>query len=513
MNSKPIELWNVYIYLRKSRKDEERLDEPIEVTLARHQDILNRTAKSMNLNIVKVYKEVMTGDSIAARPMMLELLADIEDGIVDAVLVVDIDRLGRGDLQDQGYILNLFKRKQVKIITPEKIYDLDDEADEDMFDFKAFFARKELVTIKRRFARGKKASLNAGNYIGSVSPYGYRKKNKTLLIVEEEAEIVRLMFDLHVNKRYGNGRIATYLTQRGIKTPTGDHIWERTTIARILNNPIYIGKIAWNKRKFVYRDGKKVGSTMKPIEEWDIFDGKHPAIIDEKTFWKAQEITKSMINPHLYVKNLSNPLSYLCKCSGCGRTMSQRTAKNKTPTLRCSRHCGAVMSTYISIVEERLLSQLHETLQDLQWKYQGADPRSQIDDDILSLQQAIDSCRRELKKLMNKRQRQYDLLEEGVYTSEEFLERSRIIADDIRRQNNLISESEQKISVMKEKLSQSEQILPRITTAIEFIDRVYWELDPQHKNEFLLGIVDHVVYDKPKGSEPLDFKLEIYLRL
>ena len=80
---KPMELWNTYMYLRKSRKDEQHLDEPIEVTLARHHDTLNRLAKAKSLNVVKVYKEVQTGDSIAVRPMMLELLADIEEGLVD----------------------------------------------------------------------------------------------------------------------------------------------------------------------------------------------------------------------------------------------------------------------------------------------------------------------------------------------------------------------------------------------------------------------------------------------
>lgn len=261
---KPMELWNTYMYLRKSRKDEQHLDEPIEVTLARHHDTLNRLAKAKSLNVVKVYKEVQTGDSIAVRPMMLELLADIEEGLVDAVLVMDIDRLGRGDLQDQGYILNLFKRKHVRIITPDKTYDLSDETDEDMFDFKAFFARKELVTIKRRFARGKQASLNAGNYIGTNAPFGYRKENKTLCIVEEEAKIIKLMFDLYVNKGYGDTRIARYLKDHGIKNHNGAD-WQRTTIRRILNNPIYIGKVAWNKRDFTYKDGRRVGSTLKSL--------------------------------------------------------------------------------------------------------------------------------------------------------------------------------------------------------------------------------------------------------
>ena len=509
---KPIELWNTYMYLRKSRKDEQHLDEPIEVTLARHHDTLNRLAKAKSLNVVKVYKEVQTGDSIAVRPMMLELLADIEEGLVDAVLVMDIDRLGRGDLQDQGYILNLFKRKHVRIITPDKTYDLSDETDEDMFDFKAFFARKELVTIKRRFARGKQASLNAGNYIGTNAPFGYRKESKTLCIVEEEAKIIKLMFDLYVNKGYGDTRIARYLKDHGIKNHNGSD-WQRTTIRRILNNPIYIGKVAWNKRDFTYKDGRRVGSTLKSIEDWNIYEGKHEGIIDEETFWKAQDLAKERIVPHIYSRNLSNPLSYLIKCSACGRTMSQRSSTRKKPTLRCSQSCGGVMSTYIDIVEERLISQVRDILEGLQWKYRDIDPAAELEEEIDLTSQVIENARKEIKKLMEKRQRQYDLLEEGTYTSEDFLQRGKVIAAATEKEYALISEAEEKIKVLEEKKLHSENTLPRITSAMEFIDHVYENLDPQHKNEFLCGLINYVVYDKPKGSNPLDFKLEIHLKL
>lgn len=507
----PIELWNVYIYLRKSRKDEQHIDEPIEVTLSRHQDTLNRVAIKQHLNVVKVYKEVETGDSIAARPMMLELMADVEEGLVDAVLVMDIDRLGRGDLQDQGYILNLFKRQGVKIITPDKTYDLDDEGDEDMFDFKAFFARKELVTIKRRFRRGKQASLNAGNYIGTNAPFGYRKEDKTLFIVEEEADIVRMMFDLYVNHGYGDTRIARHLNSLGIKSRNG--IWERTTIRRMVNNPIYIGKIAWNKRKFEYRNGKRVGSTLKPLEEWDLYEGRHEAIVDEETFWRAQELAKERIVPHSYSNTLSNPLSYIIKCGACGYTMSQRSCKNKKPSLRCHKHCGGVMSTYIEVVEERLLEQLRNMLQDMKWEYERIDLKSSLEDDLLSVQQIKSNGQKEIEKLKAKRQRQYDLLEEGIYSNEEFMERSRLVASSIERQYSLISEAEEKLQEIEGKIKQSQNVLPQVISAIDFIDNIYWSLDAEHKNEFLCSIVDHVNYYKPKGSGQQDFKLEVYLKL
>jgi DNA invertase Pin-like site-specific DNA recombinase len=511
MSNMPMELWRVYMYLRKSRKDENHINEPIEVTLAKHRDLLNRIASRYNLNVVKVYEEVKSGDSISARPFMLELLADIEDGLVDAVLVIDIDRLGRGDLQDQGYILNLFKRKGVRIITPNKIYDLDDEVDEDMFDFNAFFARKELTTIKRRFARGKLTSLNNGKYISAKAPYGYRKENKTLVVVEEQAEVVRLIFDLYVNHGYGDTKIARYLSEHGYKNYSGNQ-WERTTLRRMINNPVYIGKISWNKRKDS-SSGMKNRGGLKPAEEWTLYDSPHQPIIDEETFWKAQALAKERIVPHGYSNNLSNPLSYIMKCGACGYTMSQRVSRSKRPTIRCHRHCGGVMSTYIECVEERLIAQLRDMLETLRWEYNQTSPQTKMGEELDRLAQVIVSANKEIEKLKAKRRKQYDLLEEGVYTSADFIERNKLVTGEMERQHEIIRMADEKSKELRDKIKTSENVLPRIVSATKFIDEVYWELDAAHKNDFLRTIVDHVVYYKPKGSEQLDFKLEVFLKL
>ena len=503
-----------YIYLRKSRKDEQHRSESLEATLKRHETQLLAVAKRMNLNVVKILKEVVSGDSIAARPEMIKLLHDCDQGCMDAVLVMDIDRLGRGDMTDQGIIIGAFKNNDIRIITPDKTYDLDNEFDEDFFDISAFFARKELKMIKRRLNRGKIASLREGNYIGAATPYGYKKADKTLVIVPEQAEVVRLMFDLYVNKGYGDTRITRYLDEHGILNCSGRPGWERTTIRRILNNPIYIGKIAWNKRKYTYEHGIRRESTLKPLEEWDIYDGKHEAIIDEETFWKAQALAKERYVPHIHKsKSLSNPLAYFIKCGACGCTMTQRTTKGKPAMLRCYKNCGQTSSSYIYKVEERLIEILSDRLQDLKVKYSDSTGENELKNELTLLEKSLDKSRAQEKKLRDQQARQYDFLEQGVYSIDVFLERNQAVADALDQEHEKQFNLQNQIADMEERINNVSLLLPDVTSSLDFLENVYPALDAGKKNEFLRSIIDHVVYEKPKGSEPDGFKLSVHLKL
>ena len=503
-----------YIYLRKSRKDDQHRSETLEATLKRHETQLLAVAKRLNLNVVKILKEVVSGDSIAARPEMIKLLHDCEQGCMDAVLVMDIDRLGRGDMTDQGIIIGSFKNNDVQIITPDKTYDLDNEFDEDFFDISAFFARKELKMIKRRLKRGKIASLREGNYIGTNPPYGYRKVNKTLEVVPEQAEIVRLMFDLYVNKGYGDTKISRYLEEHGIVNSSGRSGWERTTIRRIVNNPVYIGKIAWNKRKYTYEHGVRRESTLKPIEEWDIYDGKHEAIIDKETFWKAQELAKKRYVPHTHKsKILSNPLAYFMKCGACGYTMTQRTTKGKPASIRCHKHCGGTASSYIYLVEERLVQILSGQLQNLKIKYSDDTGENELKTELTLLEKSLDKSYVQENKLQEQQARQYDFLEQGIYSVDVFVERNQAVADAINREHEKQSELQNQIAAMENRISNVSRLLPNITSSLDFLNSIYPELDAEKKNEFLRSIIDHVVYEKQKGAKPDDFKLRVHLKL
>jgi len=129
-------------YLRKSRFDRDYADLSIEETLKPHEIILDKLANERGYHIAKTYYEVVSGESIAARPEIQKMLEEVSAGIYTGVLVVDLERLARGNGADQAYISQVFQFSATKIITPTKIYDPTNEFDEEYFEFGLFMSRR-----------------------------------------------------------------------------------------------------------------------------------------------------------------------------------------------------------------------------------------------------------------------------------------------------------------------------------------------------------------------------------
>ena len=191
------------IYLRKSRKDLELKEYDV---LERHRRILLDFANSRNIKINKedIYEEVVSGETIQDRPVVQELLKKIEAGYYKAVLVMEIERLARGNTIDQGIIAQTFQLTNTLIITPNKTYDTNNEYDNEFLEFGLFMSRREYKAISRRIQAGRIQSVKEGNFIGSVTPYGYDKeklkgtKGYKLIPNQEEAENVKLIFKLFI---------------------------------------------------------------------------------------------------------------------------------------------------------------------------------------------------------------------------------------------------------------------------------------------------------------------------
>ena len=334
-NLKPEE---VIMYLRKSRADDPLLS--VEEVLSKHETRLNEwTDRNLTAQIPAEnrFKEVVSGESIADRPEFQKVLKLVESPSIKAVLVVEVSRLGRPDMEEIGKLSKIFRYTNTMVITPERIFNIVDEFERNMFEEELKRGNFYLEYTKKLLSRGREISARSGNYISSKRPYGYdkitiiedKRKCPTLAINEEEANVVRQIFDWYVNENIGVQVIANRLDELNIK-PHESPFWHNDSVRDILANPVYIGMIRWNDRKavLVVDDGEFKKTRPKTSDDERILTkGRHEAIISEELFYAAQE-KRGRTHRTCRNKELRNPLSSLLFCK-CGRAMSFRQSTRR----------------------------------------------------------------------------------------------------------------------------------------------------------------------------------------
>lgn len=375
VNFKPEE---VIDYLRKSRSDDPLLT--VEEVLSKHEAMLDEwTEKHLGAVVPEEnkYREVVSGETIAERPEINRVLRLIESPRYKAVAVVEPQRLTRGDLEDIGRLMKLLKHTNTLVITPQRIYDLRDEYDWDAFERELKRGNDYLEYTKKILNRGRLLSVSQGNFVGNTAPYGYDKtfvtegKRKCPILVPnpKEADVVRMMFDLYVNKNMGCWNICKKFDEMGIEPPKGEH-WSANAMTKMLENIHYIGKVKWNHRKTltVVEDGefKKTRPVAKD-GEYLIYNGKHEAIISEELF-NAAQAKKGRNTRQKPNTKIRNPFAGLLYCK-CGRAMSLRTytSHDAAPRLLCDgqTHCKTGSCLY-SEIEERVCAILRECIHDFE---------------------------------------------------------------------------------------------------------------------------------------------------
>lgn len=514
------------MYLRKSRADLEAETNSNIDTLARHREQLNALSLKMGIPVLKEYKEIVSGDSIAARPVMQELLNDIEKGLWDAVFVVEIERLARGATIDQGIIAQTFKYTGTKIITPLKTYDPNNEFDEEYFEFGLFMSRREYKTINRRLQAGRLASVKEGKYVGSIPPYGYERvklkneKGYTLAPVPEQAEVVKMIFNLYVNglnsEHMGTAKIARYLNSLGIKSAKSD-TWVPVTVRDMLRNPVYNGKIKWNSRPANKKMQNGVVVRSRPRNEESnvvICNGLHPAIIDDITFARAQQIINSNERrPAPYGRALSNPLAGLIVCSKCGKKMVRRPySSGQTPTLMCANiNCDNISAPFPA-VEEHLLKAIREWVGRTELKLKAEPPKTNAE--TKHYLTVIKNSTSELNKLIAQRDNIYTLLEKGVYNIDTFNER--LLSVD--RKIETLKSSKDELEELLRKAQGADKAIKLLIPKAKHLLEVYGTLNSaKDKNKLLSEVVEYATYLKTSNgrwhNSPDDFTLTLYPKI
>lgn len=521
------------LYVRKSRADAEAEARGEGETLSRHINTLLELAKRRRLNITQIHKEIVSGESIAARPVMQQLLSEVEQGMWDGVLVMEVERLARGDTVDQGIVAQTFKFSDTKIITPLKDYDPNNEFDEEYFEFGLFMSRREYKTINRRLQRGREASIREGKWVNSSAPYGYEKikipndKGYTLAPKQGEAEIIQMIFELYTKgelqedgsyKRLGVSLIVRRLNDLKIKPIKAEH-WAIATIRDMLRNPVYIGKVRWNWRKEEKKmiDGQIVKTRpRKSSDEYILVDGLYPGLIPEETFNKAQELLSENPPRPIGERNtVKNPLAGLIVCAKCGHKMVRRPYGNRQPeTLICHDTACDNVSSQLAFVEKRVLDALQDWLIKYRVQWETGHKSDESNTAIALKETALKRLEIDFQTLQKQLDNTHDFLEQGIYTPTQFIERSRKLTDKIQQ-----NEADQK--AIREELHEEQEreigrihIIPKIERVLEIYDTLP---DAKSKNDVLKEVLEKVTYRKDHNGRwhgsPDDFDLVVFPRM
>ena len=505
------------MYLRKSRQDDP--NETVEEVLAKHEAILQEWARrELGHEIPEdcIYREVISGgESIEEREEMRKVLARIEDPKVAGILVVDPQRLTRGELEDCGLLISTLKYTSTLVATPMMTYDMSNKMERKFFEGELMRGRDFLDYTKEILLRGRIAAIKRGCYISTHVLFGYRKivigKDHTLE-PDENADIVRMIFDLYVNHDKTFYQIAYKLNEMGVKPQKGDK-WSKSSIRWMLKNVHYDGKVCFNRVRRItsMENGEKVTRSLtQQQEDIIIAEGKHQALVDHETFLRAQD----KINANIPAKqgySLKNPFAGILYCTGCGKAIGQHPYKHAEPRFECKSRPRCYKSIKMSELEQAVTVALeHSELPILQAKWKNGEGNS-----IAIQKKLLENLEKELENYRQQEERQYEFLETGRYTPDVFDKRNTVLRQKMEDCQERIYKAK---ATMPKEVNYAEKIVALKDAIAAMKDD---KVSAEQKNRFLKAIVERIDYsgappvDKTKPFKKNDnsFKLSITLRL
>lgn len=495
---------DVAIYLRKSR-DETGGTEDV---LSKHEGLLVEYAKKNEFRYT-IYKEIGSSQSIDDRPEMIRLVKDLYQDLYDAVLVVDIDRLGRGDLEEQGRITRILKETNTFVILPSgTMYDFNNEDQELEIDMKQFFARIEYRAIKKRFNRGKKLGAKQGKWVNGTPPfpYVYNKFTKSIEVDKESLDIYNTMKKLFLEDMLTNEEVAIELNKRGSLTSRGKN-WSSTAIQRILTSPVHLGKVVYGKTSgsgHLKNKGKKgKGLKVRDKEDWIIGEGSHEKLKTEAEHERIMAILeKRRLKPKGKRENVY-PLSRIMICSKCGRAMSIITQRNGTVYVRtCNKkdHFGNKCwnkGINIEYIYKALNDELNKYEQQL---LSHTEEEKTVD---VTLERALERMKKELENLEQGFQKLRRLYVRGSMGEAEYDKEEKELQQDIQSKREEIAKIEKSLGVIQATVTKEE----RLGLITRFKEQWNSEaVNPKELNNLAKTIIERIDYNHDENGLQLHFE-------
>lgn len=485
-------------YLRKSRADalRERMEDGYDA-LAHHRRALEELAARLGVEVSRWYRDgIKSGDSIAARAEMRELLATVEDGRWDGVLCMEVERLTRGDMGDQAAVGRAFSESGTLIVTPTKVYDPSDEADMEYFEFGLFMSRREYKVIKKRLMAGRVASVKEGQYIFTHRPFGYRKVDvdgmHTLEPVEDEAQAVREMYAARL-RGDSYAQIARMLDAMGVAPYKGAR-WNPGSVHNILHNPVYAGRISFKRgaQTAYVENGRKRTRSTPPTESY-LVDGLHEGIVDGATWDAVQAMAY-----HSPVKRTHITRNYygrLLKCAECGKSLSYTDSGNCREPLLSHLHRGEGCMTKgcrLPVFDEVFCGALESIAADIEEMVGNDAPDKRRE----TCETAISAARAAIEA-------NFDRMERGIITEEDFVRRRAVLEGRIAESTAMLESLPPEADELAERAVKLRECVAAIRDP---------QVDGETKRLLIWALVDRIEYQNraPVGKD--DIRLDIRMR-
>lgn len=490
-------------------------------SLEAQRERINKFADFQGIEVVREYCDAgKSGKNITGRPEFSQMLNDVaedRDG-VNFILVFKLSRFGR----NAADVLNSLQYIQdfgVNLICVEDGIDSSKDSGKLTITVLSAVAEIERENILVQTMEGRKQKAREGKWNGGQAPFGYTldSKNSTLIVNPEEAEIVRIIFSKYINEGFGAERICDYLNQHGYtkkKLKKNElNYFARSFIMKILDNPVYIGKIAYGRSVTEKVKGSRDEYKRIRNDDYMLVDGMHEAIIDQET-WEATRLrrndtgikwekTHSLDHEHI--------LSGLIKCPICGtglvgtlrRRKNKKSGEYKDDFYYKCLHRKKIDETHFCnfrmvLSQDEINGQVEEIILDM-----VADPDfkdymvRKIDEkvDVSSLETERDQVREQLRQVMGAKKKLSDMLDRLDVNDKHYdrkyqdmHDRMDILYDRISDLEDMIADIEVKISgAYGEKITANQ-----LYKVLLNFDKMYFKMTDLEKKQFMRDFIEEI---------------------
>lgn len=510
-------------------------------SLDAQKDKLRKYAEYQEMAIVGEYSdEGKSGKNTQGRPEFTQMLEDIQNkkDNVSYVLVFKLSRFGR-NAADVLSSLQLMQDFDVNLICVEDGIDSSKDAGKLMISVLSAVAEIERENIRVQTMEGRKQKAREGKWNGGFAPYGYKLENGELIIVEEEAEAIRTIFDKFVNTDLGYNGVAKYLANKGIKKVIRQNgkllQFSETFVKNALDNPVYMGKIAYGRRSNQKIEGKRNEYHIVKSDNYMLHDGIHEAIVSEELWNLAHEkrVATAVRLSKQHDLEHEHLLTGIIKCPCCGKgfvgniNRSKKSNGEYYPT-RFLYHCNrskkaaGYACTYNkqwteSVIDEAVAEVIKKMV--VNPKFSKA-IQDKIDAKLDTREQEkdVEQAKRNVKQIEVKKNGLIAQMDSLDVFSEDYEERYNDLQDRLDGFYEALTEAKRNLLECESRLNnlrKNKILTDNIYKYLLMFDKVYDKMTDLEKKQFYNNFIDEIQIheDAAKGGQILksiDFKMPIY---